>query len=128
MPMKNLGNLIIAYHYSDRVKGMMIMVSCLLLRYIDYASSQRASCSNLMLMALEALGGELNLAINVIGKRTGIIPTKLLEASDIIEKTAKHVELGDFEKAKHYIAEAISCVTTFAGAAILKLRGVGVAI
>jgi hypothetical protein len=100
---------ILSYHYSDRLKAILIIAGNLLQAYED---SRRRE--DIMYALFDALEGEINLSWAVLSKEATWAERGLEEARHNLHQSIRQFNLGDVKGSEEYISRAISNVTTIA--------------
>ncbi|HEC56978.1 MAG TPA: hypothetical protein ENI32_03735 [Candidatus Syntrophoarchaeum butanivorans] len=97
---------IVGYLYADRIKSELLIASKLLDTLKSIKEGELTGAKKMTISFLEALLGELRIAINVTKS------SELSKAEMEIEKAIGGVEMLELMDASSYIGEALSRVTT----------------
>ena len=108
---------VLLYHYAERLKAVFIIASHLLDSY------ERARDREEIIHALfDALDGEVNIAMVVLGKTGAHNQRYVEEAQHALHSALSYFNTGETAKSREKLAEAISSVVTIADRSLRELE------
>jgi len=105
-PVTDVGKAVVCFQYVERVKSELIIGAKLLEFVIELRGDEQVGARRLLVLYLDALMGEINIANNVVGRHD------FVQAGEKVMVARERVLHGGFEEAILLVSGAISSVAS----------------